>query len=258
MLGRDLRLTCVAARPATLAASRRAVETENCRCEGGRGGYANRVKSDAGSAAPWVPAGRSLTRLRSAAADCQGCELWQDTTQTVFSAGPRRAAMMLVGEQPGDVEDREGDVFVGPAGRILDEALDRAGVDRDSVYLTNAVKHFRHENRGKRHIHQKPAVGHIVACQPWLAAELALVKPDVVVAMGSVAARSVVGRPVKINDERGRWLGEEPASLSPDTAVMVTSHPSAVLRLRGLDDPALARRELNALVRDLRRAAHRT
>jgi uracil-DNA glycosylase family protein len=218
-------------------------------------GYAYGVRSEAGGAAPWVPAGRSLARLRSAAAGCQGCELWQDTTQTVFSSGPRSAAMMLVGEQPGDVEDREGEVFVGPAGRILDEALERAGIDRDAVYVTNAVKHFRHENRGKRRIHQKPAVGHIVACQPWLAAELTLVDPDVVVAMGSVAARSVVGRPVKINDERGRWLGDEPKSIRPDAAVMVTSHPSAVLRMRGLDDPALARGEMNALVRDLRRAA---
>jgi uracil-DNA glycosylase family protein len=221
-------------------------------------GYAHDVKDEALSADPWVPEGRSLARLRSAAKSCQGCELWQDTTQTVFSAGPRNAVLMLVGEQPGDVEDREGDVFVGPAGRILDEALERAGIDRDAVYLTNAVKHFRHENRGKRRIHQKPAIGHMVACQPWLAAELALVGPDVVVAMGAVAARSVVGRPVKISDERGRWLGEEPASLSPRAAVMVTSHPSAVLRLRGLDDPALARRELNALVRDLRRASRRT
>jgi len=194
-------------------------------------------------------------RLRSAAAGCQGCELWQDATQTIFSSGPRNAAMMLVGEQPGDVEDREGEVFVGPAGRILDEALERAGIDRDSVYLTNAVKHFRHENRGKRRIHQKPAVGHIVACQPWLAAELTLVDPDVVVAMGSVAARSIVGRPVKINDERGRWLGDEPKSIRPGAAVMVTSHPSAVLRMRGLDDPALARGEMKTLVRDLRRAA---
>jgi DNA polymerase len=165
---------------------------------------------------------------------------------------------MLVGEQPGDVEDREGEVFVGPAGRILDQALERAAIDRDSVYLTNAVKHFRHENRGKRRIHEKPAVAHIVACRPWLATEVAIVRPDVVVAMGSVAARSVLGRPVKINDERGLWLGEEPASISPDAAVMVTAHPSAVLRLRGLDDPALARRELNALVRDLRRASRRT
>ena len=213
------------------------------------------MKSEAGSAAPWVPAGRSLARLKSAAAGCKGCELWQDTTQTVFSSGPRNAAMMLVGEQPGDVEDREGEVFVGPAGRILDEALERAGIDRDSVYVTNAVKHFRHENRGKRRIHQKPAVGHIVACQPWLAAELTLVDPDVVVAMGSVAARSVVGRPVKINEERGRWLGDEPKAIRPDAAVMVTSHPSAVLRLRGLDDFALARGEMSALVRDLRRAA---
>lgn len=181
--------------------------------------------------------------------------MWVDTTQTVFSAGPRSAALMLVGEQPGDVEDREGEPFVGPAGRILDEALERAGIDRDEVYLTNAVKHFRHETRGKRRIHRKPAVGHIEACQPWLTAELASVGPDVVVAMGSVAARSVVERPVKIDDERGRWLRVEPASIVPDAAVMVTSHPSAVLRLRGVDDPGLARREMNALVRDLRRAA---
>jgi DNA polymerase len=213
------------------------------------------VKTEAGSAASWVPTSRSIARLRSAAADCRGCELWVDTTQTVFSAGPRSAALMLVGEQPGDVEDREGEPFVGPAGRVLDEALERAGIDRDRVYLTNAVKHFRHETRGKRRIHQKPAVGHIVACQPWLTAELASVRPDVVVAMGSVAARSVVGRPVKINDERGRWLDDEPAAIVPGAALMVTSHPSAVLRLRGVDDPGLARREMNALVRDLRRVA---
>ncbi|HUS21632.1 MAG TPA: UdgX family uracil-DNA binding protein [Aeromicrobium sp.] len=221
-------------------------------------GYAHGVEDEAPSAAPWVPEGRSLARLRSAATACQGCELWHDTTQTVFSTGPRDAVLMLVGEQPGDVEDREGEVFVGPAGRILDQALERAGIERDSVYLTNAVKHFRHENRGKRRIHQKPAVAHIVACRPWLAAEVAIVRPDVVVAMGSVAARSVLGRPVKINDERGQWLGEEEASISPDVAVMVTTHPSAVLRLRGLDDPGLARRELNTLVRDLRRASRRT
>ena len=151
------------------------------------------VKSEVGSATPWLPAGRSLARLRSAAADCRGCELWQDTTQTVVSSGPRNAAIMLVGEQPGDVEDREGEVFVGPAGRILDEGLERAGIDRDAVYLTNAVKHFRHEYRGKRRIHQKPAVGHIVACQPWLAAELTLVDPGVVVAMGS-GGSAVSGR----------------------------------------------------------------
>ena len=221
----------------------------------GARGYAQGVNSETRSATPWVPAGRSLARLRSAAAGCQGCELWQDTTQTVFSSGPGNAAMMLVGEQPGDVEDREGEPFVGPAGRILDEALERAGIDRDTVYLTNAVKHFRHENRGKRRIHQKPAVGHIVACQPWLVAELTVVRPDIVVAMGTVAARSIVGRPVKINDERGRWLPEEPASIYPGVAMMVTAHPSAVLRLRGADDPALARREMNALVSDLRRAS---
>lgn len=165
--------------------------------------------------------------------------------------------MMLVGEQPGDVEDREGEPFVGPAGHILDEALERAGIDRDSVYLTNAVKHFRHVQRGKRRIHEKPAVSHIEACQPWLTAELASVRPAIVVAMGAVAARAVVGRPVKIGEERGQWLVDEPDAVT-DAAILITSHPSAVLRLRGADDPSLARREMDALVRDLRLAARRT
>ena len=186
--------------------------------------------------------------------DCRGCELWRDATQTVFSAGPRAAHIMLVGEQPGDVEDREGEPFVGPAGRILDDALERAGIDRDAIYLTNAVKHFRHVQRGKRRIHEKPAVGHILACRPWLAAEVASVRPAIVVAMGAVAARSVVGRPVKIGAERGELLGDEPDVVCPGTGVLVTSHPSAVLRLRGADDASLARREMNALVSDLRRA----
>ncbi|MFL6090897.1 MAG: UdgX family uracil-DNA binding protein [Aeromicrobium sp.] len=212
------------------------------------------MEAEPDGAAPWVPKGHSLARLRSAAQACRGCELWRDTTQTVFSAGPRNAALMLVGEQPGDVEDRAGEPFVGPAGRLLDEALEEAGIDRDSVYLTNAVKHFRHVQRGKRRIHEKPAVSHIEACRPWLAAEVASVRPDVVVAMGAVAARAVLGRPVKIGDERGRWLADEPDVVCPGADVIVTSHPSAVLRLRGADDPALARREYDALVRDLRRA----
>jgi DNA polymerase len=144
---------------------------------------------------------------------------------------------------------------VGPAGRILDDALERAGIDRARTYLTNAVKHFRHVQRGKRRIHQRPDVGHIVACRPWLAAEVASVRPDVVVAMGSVAARAVLGRPVKIRDERGAWLTDEPEAVCPDAAILVTSHPSSILRLRGADDPSLARQEMELLVADLRLAA---
>jgi len=162
---------------------------------------------------------------------------------------------MLVGEQPGDVEDREGEPFVGPAGRLLDNALEAAGIERRDVYLTNAVKHFRHEVRGKRRIHQKPAVEHIEACHPWLEAELAVVKPEVVVCLGSVAARSVMGRPVKITEERGRVMEAREQGLPSSGSVIITSHPSAILRLRGLDDPGPARVAMDNLVADLRLAA---
>lgn len=142
----------------------------------------------------WVPAEGGLAALREAAPGCRGCELWRDATQVVFSTGPRSAGLMLVGEQPGDQEDRTGEPFVGPAGRVLDDALEAAGIRREDVYLTNAVKHFRHEPAapGKRRIHAKPAVGHIVACQPWLEAELEVVSPKVVVCLGATAARAVL------------------------------------------------------------------
>ncbi|MGY4644735.1 UdgX family uracil-DNA binding protein [Cellulomonas sp. URHB0016] len=166
----------------------------------------------------------------------------------MFSSGPGDAAMVLVGEQPGDREDRAGEPFVGPAGRVLDEALDAAGVDRDAVYLTNAVKHFRFEQRGPRRLHKTPTVAHIRACLPWLAAELSAVHPHVVVALGATAARAVLGRDVTISAVRGQVL--EPDG---DVAVrtVVTAHPSSILRLRDSADRAAA---LTALTGDLRTA----
>lgn len=176
----------------------------------------------------FLPEKRDLDSLRSAAPGCRGCELYRDATQVVFSSGRTGTALMLVGEQPGDREDVEGEPFVGPAGRILDEALRDAGIDRGAVYLTNAVKHFRFHRQGKRRIHEKPAVGNIVACHPWLEAELAAVEPGVVVCLGATAARSVLGRTPRIQEERGR------VQESPDgRPVVVTTHPSALLRLRG-------------------------
>jgi DNA polymerase len=193
-----------------------------------------------------VPDGASVSELHAAAHDCRGCELWADATQVVFSEGPSEARLMLVGEQPGDREDREGEPFVGPAGRVLADALEAAGIEARTVYLTNAVKHFRFEQRGKRRLHKTPDVAHLRACLPWLHAELAVVRPRVVVALGATAARAVLGRTVRIGAERGRV--QEDA----DHAVIVTTHPSALLRLRDREgwDEAFA-----ALVDDLRTAA---
>ena len=197
-------------------------------------------------ATPWVPESRELTDLESAAHECRGCELWEPATQVVFSSGDASARIVLVGEQPGDKEDEQGEPFVGPAGRLLDEALEDAGIAREAAYLTNAVKHFRFEQRGKRRIHAKPELRHVKACHPWLDAELEAVEPRVVVAMGATAARAVLGRTVKIGEARGHLLDDT------DPPVLVTTHPSAVLRLRGRDgfDEAYA-----ALVADLRLAA---
>jgi DNA polymerase len=208
--------------------------------------------ADRPGAERWVPDARSLSRLRDAAPECRGCELWADATQVVFSTGSRNAEVMIVGEQPGDVEDREGEPFVGPAGRILDQALERAGVDRRTVYLTNAVKHFHHEMRGKRRIHQKPAVAHITACRPWLEAEVAVVQPAIVVCLGATAGRAVLGRAVRIGDERGRILVDEPKAVPGVPATLLTSHPSSVLRLREREERHAA---LAAIVDDLEEAA---
>jgi DNA polymerase len=179
-------------------------------------------------AAPWLPAKRTLSALQRAAPACRGCELWEDATQVVFGDGASTAAIMLVGEQPGDREDLEGEPFVGPAGRVLDDALDAAGIDRDQTYLTNAVKHFRFDQRGPRRIHKKPGVAHIEACHPWLEAELEAVRPRVVVALGASAGRALLGRPVRVTAERGRLI--DGADDAPP--LVLTAHPSALLRLR--------------------------
>lgn len=178
-------------------------------------------------ASSWVPADPTLQELQHAAPDCRGCELWKPATQVVFSEGPPTARLMLVGEQPGDHEDRDGEPFVGPAGRLLDEALVDAGTRRERVYLTNAVKHFRYEQRGKRRIHKKPDVSHIEACHPWLDAELEVVDPRVVVVLGATAGRAVLGRTVKVGAERGTLQQLDARQ------VLLTTHPSAVVRLRG-------------------------
>ncbi len=200
----------------------------------------------------WVPPDADVPALREAAPGCRGCELWADATQVVFSAGGPGARLLLVGEQPGDQEDRTGQPFVGPAGRVLDDALGAAGIDRGDAYVTNAVKHFRFEERGKRRLHKKPGVPHIDACRPWLAAELAAVRPAVVVCLGATAARSVLGVDVGVEAVRGRVLDEVVDAGGRPARVLVTAHPSAVLRLRGQEgwDEAFGR-----LVADLRTAA---
>ena len=148
----------------------------------------------------------SLEELRAAAAGCRACDLWRNATQTVFGEGSERAEVMMVGEQPGDREDLEGRPFVGPAGRVLDKALEEVGIDRDLVYVTNVVKHFKWRPRGKRRIHQKPNAEEIRACRPWLDSELALVKPRVLVCLGSVAAQALLGRQFRVTRERGRFV----------------------------------------------------
>ncbi|PPF79455.1 uracil-DNA glycosylase [Subtercola sp. Z020] len=192
--------------------------------------------------------------MRAAAPACRGCELQQHATQVVFSAGAQTATLMLVGEQPGDREDLEGRPFVGPAGRLLADAVTKAGIDRGALYVTNAVKHFRFEERGPRRIHKTPAVGHVVACHPWLEAEVDAIAPQVILCLGATAARSVLGRTASVTRERGQLLQapDVAARLGRDVKVLLTTHPSAVLRLRGEPtfDDAFA-----ALVADLRLAA---
>jgi uracil-DNA glycosylase len=185
----------------------------------------------------------SLRELREEAAGCRACPLWQTGTQTVFGEGTARARVLLVGEQPGDQEDREGRPFVGPAGRLLDEALERAGIDRSAAYVTNAVKHFKWEARGKRRIHAKPSWSEIAACRPWLESELAVVQPAVLVCLGATAAQSLLGKQFRVTKQRGTWVESD---LAPH--VTATIHPSAVLRQRTDED---RHREMDALVSDL-------
>ena len=167
----------------------------------------------------------SLEELRAAAAGCRACDLWKTGTQTVFGEGSENAEVMMVGEQPGDKEDIEGRPFVGPAGRVLDDALEQVGIDRDLVYLTNVVKHFKWRPRGKRRIHQKPNMEEIRACRPWLDSELAIVRPRVLVCLGSVAAQALLGREFRVTRERGRFVDSPLAE-----KVTATVHPSSILR----------------------------
>ena len=180
----------------------------------------------------------SLPAVREQAAHCRACPLWKDATQTVFGMGSQRASVVLIGEQPGDQEDRTGEPFVGPAGKLLDRALTDAAVDRKATYVTNAVKHFKFELRGKRRIHKKPNELEISACHQWLERELELVRPALIVALGATAARAVFGRTTAIEKNRGHVIKAGQASLSHDADVLVTVHPSFLLRVPDEDRDA--------------------
>jgi uracil-DNA glycosylase family protein len=194
-----------------------------------------------------MPKRLTIESLRGAAAGCQACDLWEKATQTVFGEGKDKARLMLVGEQPGDREDVEGHPFVGPAGRVLDEALEAAGIARADVYLTNAMKHFRWEQRGKRRLHSKPSQVHVRACRPWLMAELEAVRPRLMVLLGATAAQSVMGATFKVTQQRGKVLS------SPlGVPVLATVHPSSILRS---PDDAERKRAMNSLIADLKVAA---
>ena len=196
------------------------------------------------SASEFIPDRKSLTALRAAARGCRGCHLYEHATQTVFGEGPARAAIMLVGEMAGDREDREGAPFVGPAGRELDRALEAAGIDRGSVYVTNVVKHFKFEERGKRRIHQTPRKGEVDACMPWLDTEIKLIRPRGLVALGATAAKALLGSSFRLTQHRGELLESD---LAP--VVAATIHPSAIVRQR---DSAAREAERQALADDLR------
>jgi uracil-DNA glycosylase len=195
-------------------------------------------------ATPFLPERRSLKALREAAAGCRGCHLWRPATQTVFGEGRRSSRVMLVGEQPGDREDLAGKPFVGPAGRELDRGLEAAGIEHRDAYLTNVVKHFKFEERGKRRIHQTPKRFEIDACTPWLRAELDVVKPEALVLLGAVAAKALLGSSFKVTQHRGELLDSELAPI-----VSATIHPSAILRQR---DEASRAAEREAFAEDLR------
>jgi DNA polymerase len=200
--------------------------------------------AETGDAAPFLPDSTSLGALRDAVQACRGCDLWEPATQAVFGEGPRTARVVLVGEQPGDREDREGHPFVGPAGRELDEALADAELDRSDVYLTNVVKHFRFEERGKRRIHQTPRRWEVRACLPWLRAELDAVRPEALVLLGATAGKALLGSSFKLTEARGTPIESDLAPL-----VTATAHPSAILRNRDRDARAVAREELRADLR---------
>ena len=196
------------------------------------------------TAAPLIPPRPSLKKLREAAAGCKACPLWKTGTQTVFGEGSPKAEVMFVGEQPGDQEDKEGRPFVGPAGRLLDKAMEEAGIERSAAYVTNVVKHFKWKGQGKRRIHQKPSWSEIAACLPWLEAELAVVKPHVLVCLGATAAQALLGRQFRVTQHRG-----EPVESDLAPVVIATVHPSSILRADDRDA------ELEKFVGDLKTVA---
>ena len=201
------------------------------------------------SAAAYLPTELTISSLQQAARGCRGCDLWRNATQTVFGEGPAQALVMFVGEQPGDQEDRQGHPFVGPAGRVLDQALEEAGIDRNEVYVTNLVKHFKWvaTQRGKRRIHKKPRHSEIEACRPWLDAELKIVQPRVLVCLGASAAQALLGKQFRVTSDRGKPI---PSELAP--YVMATVHPSSILRA---PDEGERRRQRAEFVRDLKNLA---
>jgi uracil-DNA glycosylase len=196
---------------------------------------------------PELPETKSLGAWREAAAHCRACGLWKNATQTVFGEGRRTAKVVFVGEQPGDKEDIAGEPFVGPAGRVLDEALQAAGIDRETVYVTNAVKHFKWRPAGKRRLHEKPTRSEIAACRLWLDAEIEILKPQVVVCLGATAAQALISPKFKVTQQRGKLI---PSTLAPH--VMATVHPSSILRA---PDPATRELEMKLFVADLRAVA---
>ena len=197
------------------------------------------------SAAEFFPERKSLKAFREAAEDCRACDLWKRGTQTVFGEGTRRAEILFVGEQPGNEEDLTGKPFVGPAGKLFDNALEAAGIDRKQTYVTNVVKHFKWEPRGKRRIHKKPNAVEIAACRPWLEAEIALVKPEVIVALGATAAQALLGPQFRVTKQRGQFIE---STLAP--YVMATVHPSSILRA---PDDETRRLEYRHFVDDLKK-----
>ena len=197
-----------------------------------------------GTAAPLIPKRPTLKKLREAAAGCKACPLWQTGTQTVFGEGSAKADVVFVGEQPGDQEDLEGRPFVGPAGKLLDQALEETGIDREQVYVTNVVKHFKWKSQGKRRIHQKPNWKEIGACRPWLDAEVAVLKPRVLVCLGATAAQALLGRDFRVSRQRGE-LVESPLA----EKTIATVHPSSILRAEDRDV------QFEEFVRDLRKIA---
>jgi uracil-DNA glycosylase len=199
------------------------------------------------SAEDLIPEKPTLPLLQKAAADCKACDLWENATQTVFGEGARRARIMFVGEQPGNEEDLQGHPFVGPAGRLFDEALEEAGIDRRQTYVTNVVKHFKWEPRGKRRIHKKPNWTEITACRPWLEAEIATVKPKMIICLGATAAQALLGKDFRVSRQRGELIQSPLAQF-----VMATVHPSSILRA---PDEQARREEMLRFIGDLIKAA---